>query len=259
MRLSLGLAAVLAPCAAGWRTCDPMAHGAAGTGAVYDTAALRAAAAECGAAGGGTLLLAAGRTFLTGHFNLSSNTELRVEGTLLGSPNATDYALVQPLPWYGPDPGALEDAREWAPLVQSWYASNVSITGAGVLDGNGAAWWRCAGNISAPPCAGHTRPHGIRLVGGAGFRISGVTIRDMPMWQVHLAYVTDVHVHDVSITAPDSGGPNPSHNTDGCVCGRARAGSARLPPPVARAQLTLPRTHLPLPAAALTLTARRTC
>jgi hypothetical protein len=70
-----------------------MAHGAAGTGAVYDTAALRAAAAECGAAGGGTLLLAAGRTFLTGHFNLSSNTELRVEGTLLGSPYSVNQAM----------------------------------------------------------------------------------------------------------------------------------------------------------------------
>jgi polygalacturonase len=216
--LSAALLLAAPPPASGWITCDPLAHGAAGTGLVYDTAALRAAAAQCGAAGGGTLLLAAGRTFLTGHFNLSSNTELRVEGTLLGSPNATDYVLVEPLPWYGPDPQSTPgDAREWAPLIQSWHASNVSITGSGLLDGSGAAWWQCAGDIARAPCSGHVRPHGIRLVGGAGFSISGVSIRNMPMWQVHLAGVTGAHVHDVSITAPASAG----HNTDGCVLGGA--------------------------------------
>jgi polygalacturonase len=211
-------------CAAAWIICDPLEHGAAGTGLVYDTLPLRAAAAQCGTAGGGVLWLREGHTFLSGALNLSSNTELRVDGTLLGSPNATDYVLVDFLPWYGPDPpqklaggGApvpcitSNDCREWGPFIQTWYESNVSITGKGVIDGNGAAWWLCASNQSAFPCSGYTRPHGIRLVGGSTFSISGVSIRNMPMWQVHLAYVTGAHVHDVSITAPSQDG----HNTDG--------------------------------------------
>ena len=199
--------------------CDPMAHGAVGDGSAYDTLAVRAAVDECGAAGGGTVLFAAGKVFLTGGFNVSSNTELQVEGTILGSPNATDYVLVDYLPWYGPNPpqalaGFDVDAREWSPLIQSWYASNVSITspsGAGVIDGQGAAWWTCASNMSAFPCNGHARPHGVRLVGGYNFTVSGISLKDSPMWQLHLAYTTDVHVHDVSITAPASAG----HNTDG--------------------------------------------
>jgi len=210
---------LLAPLASSALVCDPLAHGAAGTGAVYDTAAVRAAVAECGAAGGGTVLFAAGRTFLTGPFNVSSNTRLQVEGTVLGPPNATDYVLVDYLPWFGPDPGlpaGATDAREWSPLIQSWYASNVSIAGGGTIDGNGAAWWRCASNMSQPPCAAHTRPHLIRLVGGRGFEIAGVTIKDSPMWQVHLAFVTDAWVHDVRILAPSSSASSsPSHNTDG--------------------------------------------
>ena len=222
MRLRLLQALLLALPLAAWRVCDPLAHGAAGTGLVYDTAAIRAAVDECGAAGGGTVLFAAGRTFLSGAFNISSNTELRVEGVLLGSPNATDYVLVDYLPWYGPDPPQKRmhattegpmDTREWSPFIQSWYASNVSISGGGTIDGQGAQWWACAGNMAAPPCSGYPRPHGIRLVGGVGFSISGVAIKNMPMWQVHLAFVTSAHVHDVSITAPASAG----HNTDGCV------------------------------------------
>ena len=242
MRLHWLLLAAASPLAA-WRVCDPLAHGAAGTGLVYDTAAVRAAVNECGAAGGGSVVFAAGRTFLSGAFNVSSNTELRVEGVLLGSPNATDYVLVDYLPWYGPDPPqkvnlrGTTDTREWSPFIQSWYASNVTISGDGTIDGQGAQWWACAGNMAAPPCSGYPRPHGIRLVGGVGFSISGVKIQNMPMWQVHLAFVTSAHVHDVSITAPASAG----HNTDGCVIFRqrhSRAGSFPLhvyPPP--------PHTH----------------
>ena len=86
----------------------------------------------------------------------------------------------------------------------------------GVIDGNGGTWWPCAKNGTHFPCSGYPRPHGIRFVGGDGFLISGVTIKDMPMWQVHLAWVTNVHVHDVRILAPSSDDPvHPSHNTDG--------------------------------------------
>ena len=201
-----------------WRVCDPLEHGAAGTGEVYDTQAVRAAVAECGTAGGGTVIFSAGNTFLTGPFNVSSNTELRVDGTLLGSPNATDYVLVDYLPWYGPDPPQklvnAVDTREWSPFIQSWYANNVSITGNGTIDGQGALWWQCASNMSLPPCSGYPRPHGIRLVGGTDFSIRGspiLTIKNSPMWQVHLAFTTNVHVHDVHITAPATDG----HNTDG--------------------------------------------
>lgn len=216
--MRLAIAVIAAASASGWLVCDPMAHGAAGNGLVYDTAAVRAAVDECGAAGGGTVHFPAGRIFLTGCFNVSSNTQLLVDGTILGSPNSTDYVLVDYLPWYGPDPpqalagasgAAAADTREWQPLIQSWYASNVSIAGTGVIDGQGAPWWGCASNSSRPPCNGYPRPHGIRLVGGSHFSLTGVTVKNSPMWQIHLAFVTDVHVHDMQVLAPSN-----SHNSE---------------------------------------------
>lgn len=169
--------------------------GAVGNGKVYDTTAIRAAAIACGAAGGGTVVFRAGYTFLTGGFNVSNNTVLQVDGTILGSPNATGYTIVDPLPWYGPDPpqkvdgfvqSAAQDPREWQPLISTWYNDNVSITGSGTIDGQGAAWWGCASNQSAPPCNGYPRPHMIRFVGGSHFSISGVSIKNSPMWQVRV-------------------------------------------------------------------------
>ena len=229
--LLLGAVAV----ASAARICDVMSYGASGDGSRYDTDAVRTAIAACtGVEGGATVLFGAGHTFLTGCFNVTSNIRLQVDGRIVGSPNATGYVLVDYLPWYGPDPpqavsplslDAEDDAavsartpadtREWQPLIQSWYADNVSIVGSGTIDGSGEAWWRCAdsGATSAkPPCSGYPRPHGIRLVGGVGFEVSGITLQNSPMWQLHLAFVTDVHVHDVKIFAPESPA---SHNTDG--------------------------------------------
>jgi polygalacturonase len=207
--------------ALGWLVCDPLAHGAKGNGLVYDTDAVRAAVDECGSAGGGTVVFAAGMTFLTGSFNVSSNTELRVDGTILGSPNATGYVLMDYLNWYGPDApqkvfrdaaGLPADTREWSPFIGSWYQSgNISITGSGTIDGAGESWWQCADNMTRAPCSGYPRPHGVRFVGGENYTISGVTIQNSPMWQVHLSWLTNAHVHDVRILAPAQEG----HNTDG--------------------------------------------
>jgi hypothetical protein len=103
------LCAALAPGYA--RVCDPLAFGAVGNGRVYDTAAIRSAVDLCGASGGGTVLFRYGYTFLTGAFNVSSNTILQIDGTVLGSPNSTGYSLVDPLPWYGPDPPQKSSAK----------------------------------------------------------------------------------------------------------------------------------------------------
>ena len=190
--------------------------GAVGSGRVYDTRAIAAAFSAATAAGGGVVLFPADHVFLTGCFNVSANTVVSVQGTILGSPNNTGYVLVDPLPWFGgwgllPNNGQnATDPREWQPLVQGWYVNNVTFNGGGVIDGNGGAWWACAGNLAAPPCNSYPRPHGIRLVGSTGVHIHNLTIRNMPMWQTHLAYVTGAHLHDLTITAPVG-----RHNTDG--------------------------------------------
>lgn len=188
-------------------------YGAKGDGKTYDTAAIRATFAAAGAAGGGVVLFPSGYTFLSGCFNVSGNTNVVVEGRLQGGYDSTDYVLVDYLPWYGPDAAANPaDPREWQAFFQSWYVDNITISGSGVIDMGGTAegWWSCASNSALPPCNGHPRPHGIRLVGANGIEIRDVTIQNSPMWTTHISYSTNVWIHNVSILAPST-----SHNTDG--------------------------------------------
>lgn len=85
-------------------TFNVLDFGAKGDGVTYDTQAIRSAFAACSNANGGVVTFPLGYTFLTGSFNVSGNTVLDVQGTILGSPNATDYVLQDPVPWFGPDP-----------------------------------------------------------------------------------------------------------------------------------------------------------
>ena len=81
---------------------DVTKYGAKGDGKTYDTKAVRAAAADLAEHGGGTLLFPPG-TYLTGAFNLSSNTLMFLEknATVKGSDRGEDWPLIEPLKWYG--------------------------------------------------------------------------------------------------------------------------------------------------------------
>lgn len=207
MRAKLLAIAPLASLASG-QVFDVMNYGAVGDGKHFDTAAIRAAIAAAASVGGGEVLFRPDFTFLTGCFNVTDNVILNVKGTIVGSPNASDYVLVEPLDIYGgwgmlPNTGQNPtDPREWQPLIQSWHTNNFTLTGGGTVDGNGFEWWNCAGDLSQQPCSGYVRPHGIRLVGTQGVHIYDINIKNMPMWQVHPVLASNVWIHDVNITAP---------------------------------------------------------
>lgn len=200
-------------------TFNVLAFGARGDGVTSDTLAIRAALAAAAAANGGTVLLPAPFVFLTGCVNLTSNVELRVEGTLLASPvsDNDNYVLVPPLPWYGGGQDAEQSgAPEWQSVVRAFGATNVSLTGGGTLDGNGGVaggWWACfhaAPPLGPRPCAGFSRPQLLRLVHTVGVRIEGLTFRDSPAWTIHLANVSGAVVRNITVLAPYTEG-----NTDG--------------------------------------------
>ena len=107
--------------------------GARGDGKVKDTKALQAAIDACSEAGGGTVLLPAGNTFLTGTLYLRDRVNLHLENgaILLGSPDIKDYAKDTHKNMYKNEPHmdpCLIFARE---------AKSISITGRGSIDGNG--------------------------------------------------------------------------------------------------------------------------
>jgi polygalacturonase len=219
--LALRAAVLAAAAAAGGcaraQSFNVLKYGAVGDGVADDTAAVRAATAALAAAGGGELLFPAGYTFFCGPINVSSHAVVRVEGTFLASNNSADYELVAPLPWFGGGQDApLSGAPEWSPVLRAVGTAdapvvNVTFTGGGLIDGNGAAWWACFDNkLAGPPCNGYSRPQLLRPTYVEGFSLYNLTLRDSPAWTIHLAWVTGAHLWNFTVTAPADRG-----NTDG--------------------------------------------
>uniref|UniRef100_A0A914BUG1 Pectate lyase superfamily protein domain-containing protein n=1 Tax=Acrobeloides nanus TaxID=290746 RepID=A0A914BUG1_9BILA len=133
--------------------------GAVGDGNTDDTQAVRAAMAAANHSHGGRVIFDAGYTFLTGCFNISSNVILDVRGKILGSINASNYEIIPLLPFYGNDThdgGGYTNGMTKQPLVYSYNANNITITGGGVIDGNGPYWYDCRYK-DQPPCAPYGR------------------------------------------------------------------------------------------------------
>ena len=196
-----------------WKVFSVASFGASGSGRRLDTAAVRAAAAAVARNGGGQLLFPGGGTYLTGSFNVSSNTQVVIEpsAVVLGSTYGDDWPLVDAAavwPWFGHgsdcDPGTEACRLMHQALLFAWNESNVTLGGGGMIDCNASpqSWWGCAQNLSRPPCNGYARPHCVMLANSSGVVVSDLRIRNSPDWTLHFAGVRDLHVHHVNVSNP---------------------------------------------------------
>lgn len=182
-----------------------------------DTAAVRATLAAAEAAGGGTVLFPSQFLFLTGAFNLTSNVWVQVDGTLLAystigtlASTVYHYPIIPPLPWYGGGQDYQESgAPEYQAFIHSWYNTNITITGSGLIDGQGQPWWSCIQKPAAP-CFSVSRPQLMMLVHSTDILMTNLRVQDSPSWNLHFANCTNVFVDNVTVTAPSN-----SPNTDG--------------------------------------------
>lgn len=182
-------------------TCNPRTFGAKGDGAAKDTAAIQAAIDSCARHSGGTVQVTAG-TYLSAPIELKSNITLEMDkgATLLGSSDHQDYPARK-----------LFHLPDLQPLVSATNASNVAITGQGVIDGAGESWWREARSIKDHGIlgSGHPRPKLIVFDHCKHVRIEGITVQNSPMWQVVPYYSDDVVIRNIRVLAPAN-----SPNTD---------------------------------------------
>ena len=199
------------------KLCDAKKYGAKADGTTKDTAAIQKAIDDCSAGkGGGTVVLEAG-TYLSAPILLKSNMtlELKKDAILLGSPDHADYPVIQEF---------RQDGHQ--ALVSAVNAQNVSITGEGVIDGNGDSWWHSMRG-AAPPAAPVNMNNGANVPGsgiapGQAARprlvvfdhckhvsLTGVTVRNSPFWQIVPYYSDDVVIRNIRVTAT-----LPSPNTD---------------------------------------------
>jgi hypothetical protein len=110
---------------------DARDYGAKGDGVTNDTAAIQAAA-DAAAGTGGSVVLSGG-TFLSGTVTLGSKLTLFVDSSavLLGSTNVADY------PTQTPATGNTQLSNTQRALIYVPNATNVTIDGGGVIDGQG--------------------------------------------------------------------------------------------------------------------------
>jgi len=225
------------------RAFDVTRFGALGDGARDCTAALRQAITACHAAGGGRVLVPAGR-YLTGPVHLQSNVELHVAdgATLAFSQAPAAYLPLVHTRWEG------VELLHYSPLIYAFEQENIAITGGGTLDGQAdqAHWWPWNGRAQygwqegqpnqraararlfelaeqGVPVAdrrfgegSYLRPQFIQPYRCRNVLIEGVRIVNSPMWEIHPVLCRNVTIRGVSVVThgPNNDGCDPESCTD---------------------------------------------
>ena len=159
---------------------NPFTFGATGNGLALDTAAVQHAIdAAAGAGGNAQVLIPQGFTFLVGTLVLRGGIDFDLEGELVASTNAADYA---------------GDG-----VITASNALNLTISGKGAIAGRSLAfmtnydrvgeWW-----LFAP-----WRPKMFMLTGCTNLVVRDITFGDAPYWGLHLLGCQHVLVDNVTV------------------------------------------------------------
>lgn len=201
---------------------------------VFDnTDAFKTAFEELAKNDGGRIIVEAGK-WVTGPIDLIENSTLELaEGAellFIDDPNAYPPATTR---WEGVECYAMHA------LIRAADCSNVSITGKGIINGNGKAWWDLRKTQKATKQSVPEKPYEIALAklnpgfenqpsGGGGREtqflrpsliefincqnvvLEGVRIKDSPFWTVHPVYVDNLLLKNLHIENPYE-----APNTDG--------------------------------------------
>jgi polygalacturonase len=172
--------------------------GATGDGATLDTKAIQKAFDACGKAGGGKVMFPAG-TYLSQPLTLHSKTTVLLEAgaTLLAYTNQNEYLKV-PGDWL-----KASSSGDFVPFIEGKKLTDVTFTGGGTIDGNGAAWWGEAEKArQIKPGFTLPRPNLIGLQRCQNVRLENITLQNSPKFHFVPADCQDVVVSNVTILAP---------------------------------------------------------
>ena len=177
--------------------------GAVNDTSVLSTVAVQKAIDKCSEKGG-VVLFPVGK-YLIGTIKLKSNVELNIsEGAeLLGSTLLTDYAT--------DNQGAIEAPAFNKCLIYAENASNVKITGKGVINGRGT-------RVNFPVKLGDIlgeRPMLIRFVNCREITFSEISLQNSASWCVHLVECEDITAKNVTIDSRVNTN-NDGFDLDGC-------------------------------------------
>lgn len=190
------------------------AYGATGDNRTDNTTAIQNAINAAASGGttngltGGTVEIPAGtNAFLCGPISLKSCVNLQIDAG----------AVLRMLP-FGQYPGtyAISGSSTNNAVVNANFIScsfgvtNLEISGAGAIDGQGLPWWPYAYTNGA------VRPSMIELYGFNRLLIQNLTLSNSPEFHINLGTCSNITIQGITIQAPSSEANPPSHNTDGC-------------------------------------------
>lgn len=175
-------------------TYDIMAYGAKGDGKTDDAAAIQRAINACSSAGGGTVVVPAGHTFLCGPLHLASYVNLHLEpnSRLLANPDERIYT----------ESAFRENRGEGMMWISGKDLEQVSVTGTGEIDGNGVAFMgkELEDSYELKPVTDFDpRPHVLTLINVKKTVIRDITIRNSAYWTVHLIGCYDALIDGISL------------------------------------------------------------
>jgi polygalacturonase len=174
-------------------------YGAVPDGATSSTDAIAKAIAACEKAGGGSVIVPAGK-FFTGPIKLASNLDfhLNAGATLLMSNTFTDYPQ--------------DKNGGYSDEVTADNCHDLAITGDGTIDGQGNPWWvaflKIKNKQPNAPRLGR-RPHLVALNHCTRVLVKGVTLTNSPSFHLVPDRCQDVTIEQVKFKAPAK-----SPNTD---------------------------------------------
>ena len=164
--------------------------GARGDGVTLETSILQRAIDSC-AVSGGEVLVPPG-TYLTGSLDLRSSVTIRLlrGAVILGSRNLSDYKERQP---------KIRSYNDYFARFSVFYAeraSNITITGEGVIDGQGK-WFKVAGRER--PIRYMNRPFLLRFAECTNVKVENIRLQNSAMWTQHYFACENVTIRGISV------------------------------------------------------------
>ncbi|HXI73573.1 MAG TPA: glycoside hydrolase family 28 protein [Verrucomicrobiae bacterium] len=172
--------------------------GAKGDGTTMDTAAIQTALDACKPSGG-TVKFPAG-TYLSQPLTIYTKTTIQLDAgaRLLASTNQADFMKV-PGDWLKAKSGV-----DFIPFISGKDLKEVTFTGTGVIDGNGAVWWEEAEKARQIK-SGYTlpRPNLIVLNRATNLRMENITLQNSPKFHFVPTECEGVVISNVTVLAPE--------------------------------------------------------
>ena len=190
------------------------------------TKAIAQAIEDCNDAGGGRVVVPAGKWFTKAiHFKSNVNLHLQENAILDFSDNPDDYLPAVMTSWEG------LECYNYSPLLYAFNCENIAITGSGKIAPRMDTWkvWfkrppehiamlkdlyiKASTNVPVIERQvwknkGNLRPHLIQFNRCKNIMLDGIKIRESPFWTIHLYMCENGYINNIDVKAH-------GHNNDG--------------------------------------------